>query len=80
MIKNQISQWQESKSHKLSLADRESADANFMSFLKIACQSDLVEAQRSVSYDYFQRRLTEEQETRNEMSKAFTEIIKSIRE
>jgi hypothetical protein len=30
--------------------------------------------------DYFQRRLAQEQETRNEMSKAFTEIIKDIRE
>ena len=80
VIKTRISQWQDSKSRKLSVTDREVADANFISFLKIACQTDLADVQRSLTYDYFQRRLTEEQETRNEMAKAFTEIIKSIRE
>ena len=80
VIKTRISQWQESKSHKLSVTDRESADANFISFLKVACQTDLADVQRSLTYDYFQRRLTEEQGTRNEMAKAFTEIIRNIRE
>ncbi len=80
VIKNRIGQWLESKNHKLSVTDRANADANFISFLKVACQTDLAEAQRSLSYDYFQRRLTEEQRTRNEMAQAFTDIIKNIRE
>jgi hypothetical protein len=53
---------------------------NFISFLKIACQSDLANVQRGLTYDYFQRRLAEEQEVRNEMSKAFREIINALRE
>ena len=80
VIKARISQWQEVKSHKLSAMDRETADANLLSFLKVACQTDLAGAQRSLTYDYFQRRLSDEQETRNEMAKAFTDIIKNIRD
>jgi hypothetical protein len=80
IIKTRIAQWQESKSHKLSASDRETADANFISFLKVACQSDTAEVQRYLSYDYFQRNLAEEQGIRNQMAKAFAEIIKDIRE
>ncbi len=80
VIKTRIAQWQEAKSHKLSASDRENADANFISFLKVACQSDITEVQRSLTYDYFQRHLADEQTTRNEMAKAFTAIIRDIRE
>lgn len=80
IIKTRIAQWQESKSRKLSPADREIADANFISFLKVACQTDLAETQRFLTYDYFQRKLGEEQGMRSEMAKAFTEIIWKIRE
>jgi hypothetical protein len=80
IIATRVSQWLDSKGRNRSATDRENADANFISFLKIACQSDLANAQRGLTYDYFQRRLAKEQEIRNEMSKAFTEIIKNIRE
>jgi hypothetical protein len=80
IIKTRIDQWQESKGRGHSLIDRQNANANFLSFLKIACQSDISGIQRSLTYDYFQRRLAEEQQARTEMSQAFSDIIKENRE
>ncbi len=80
VIKARIDQWLESKNHKLSLIDRENADANFISFLKVACQSDITNVRGYLTYDYFVRSLSDEQEARTEMSNAFTEIIKNIRD
>ncbi|MGB8355846.1 MAG: serine protease [Chthoniobacteraceae bacterium] len=76
VIKNRLDQWLANKAHNSSPTDQASANANFASFLKIACQSDVTAAQRQVGYDYFQRQLADEQTTRNEMSKAFEELIK----
>lgn len=80
VIKTRILQWMESKGNNHSQFDRENADATFISFLRIACQTDITNVQPSLTYDYFQRRLADEQKVRTEMSKAFTEIIKNIRE
>ena len=54
------------------------ANANFLSFLKIACQSDVIAARQHMTYDYFQRKLADEQKSRDDMSKAFEDIIKVI--
>jgi S1-C subfamily serine protease len=80
IIKTRIDQWQESKGRGHSLIDRQNANANFLSFLKVACQSDINGIQRYLTYDYFQRRLAEEQQARTEMSQAFSDIIKENRE
>ena len=80
VIRTRISQWLDSKHQHLSYIDRHEADANFISFLKVACQSDLATVQGRLRYDYFQRELEGESETRNEMAKAFESIIKDIRE
>lgn len=77
-IKNRIDEWLAAKSHRLSVADQIQVNANFLSFLKIACQSDVTAARRTMSYDYFQRELADEQKTRDAMTKAFQEIIKEI--
>lgn len=79
-IRTRISQWHESRSHPLSAADRASANANFISFLKVASQADIAEVQRYITYDYFRRRLAGELQTRNEMAKAFSQVIENIRD
>jgi len=79
VIKSRIAQWQEEKGGDRSVSDREQADASFLSFLKISCKSDITSLQNRLTYDYFQRELVTEQETRTEMSKAFSQIIEDIR-
>jgi hypothetical protein len=79
-IKYRIDQWIEDRSGRRSAADVNTADVNFLSFLKIACQSDVAAAKPRMTYDYFQRKLADEQQTRDEMSKAFEKIIKNIRD
>ena len=79
VIKSRISEWLEEKRTRSGI-DRTNADASFLSFLKIACQSDTRALQGRLTYDYFQRQLASEQDTRTEMSKAFSEIITDIRQ
>jgi hypothetical protein len=78
VIRTRIGQWQASRSQNLSVADRANADANFIAFLKTACQADLADVQRTLTYDYFQRLFAGEQATRNAMAKAFADIIENI--
>lgn len=78
VIKNRIDQWLADRSGNHSAADIGMADENFLSFLKVACQSDVTAARQHMSYDYFQRELAGQQQIRDEMSKAFVEIIKDV--
>lgn len=78
VIKNRIDQWQSDKAGKHSAADQNMANANFLSFLKVACQADVTAAKQRMAYDYFQRKLANQQQARDEMSKAFEEAIKNI--
>jgi hypothetical protein len=78
VIKNQIDDWLESKRPNESPEDAAEADTNFLSFLKIACQTDVKAAQSQITYDYFRRELSDQQEARNEMSKGFEEIIQAV--
>jgi|GEM_PF-1059150 len=80
VIKARIAQWVDSKGKNMSAVDRHNADANFLSFLKVACQSDLATVRGRLAYDYFQRRLLDETETRTGMAKAFEKIINEIKE
>lgn len=79
VIKNRIDEWIANKGKNQSAEDQAMANGNFLSFLKVACQADVNAAKRDVSYDYFQRELAEQQQARDEMAKAFDEIIKSLR-
>ena len=79
VIKNRINEWIANKGKNQSTEDQAMADENFLSFLKVACESDVATAKRDISYDYFQRELADQQQTRDEMAKAFDEIIKSLR-
>jgi S1-C subfamily serine protease len=78
IIKDRIDDWIDAKSHNHSYADRAQADANLISFLKIACQSDIPAAQRQISYDYFARGLADQQQTRAGMVKAFQQILHQV--
>lgn len=78
IIKNRINDWLEAKGHNHSITDQQEADENLISFLKVACQSDVSAAQRQISYDYFQRDLADQQQSRAQMEKAFEEILKVV--
>ena len=77
-IKPRIDQWQADSKKRMSPKDAAAVDQNFLSFLKVACRSDLIAAQQHMSYDYFQRQLTERQQERNAMAEFFDKIIKGI--
>lgn len=78
-IKPRIDQWQAAKrERKMSPKDLAQADLNFIAFIKSACRADTTAAQPRMSYDYFQRQLTSEQQIRGEMADIFDKIIKDI--
>ncbi len=78
VIKERINDWLAAKSNHPSAQDAADADASFLSFLKIACQSDINAAQRQITYDYFVRDLADQERIRNQMSKAFEELIQDV--
>ncbi|MGB8356515.1 MAG: serine protease [Chthoniobacteraceae bacterium] len=80
VLKTRIDQWMADKGRHLSESDVKWADANFISFLKVACRQDTAATQRYLTYDYFQRDLADEQQEREQMAKAFEEIIQGIEE
>ena len=79
VIKTRIEDWLAAKSHNPSAEDSEEADTNLISFLKVACQSDITAAQRQVTYDYFRRELGDQKGVRDQMGAAFQQIIQNLR-
>ncbi len=77
-IKTRIDQWLADKKKRLTAKDAANVDQNFLSFLRIACRSDISAAQPRLTYDYFQRQLGKEQLERNEIADIFDKIIKDI--
>ncbi len=78
-IKPRIDQWQASKKGQgKSAKDLAQINLNFIAFIKNACRSDTTGAQAHMTYDYFQRQLTGEQQIRGEMAEVFDKIIKDI--
>ncbi len=77
-IKSRIDAWLGSKNRRMSDIDRKTADQNFLSFLRITCQSDITAAQSRLTYDYFQRALGEEEKQRTQIADIFGKIIKEI--
>jgi hypothetical protein len=75
VIKTRIDDWLAEKGTHPSAEDAAEANASFLSFLKIACQSDVAAAQRQITYDYFARDLADQKATRDDMAKAFQQII-----
>ena len=78
-IKPRIDQWQASKKGRgMSAKDLAQINLNFIAFIKSACRGDTTAAQPRMTYDYFQRQLTSEQQIRGEMAEIFDKIIKDI--
>jgi len=77
VIANQINDWVAARSQNLSAEDKAAADTNFLSFLKIACRTDVTTAQSQITYDYFRRELADQKQARDEMSKGFEQLIQA---
>ena len=78
VIKGRIDDWVAEKGSHPSAEDATEADENFISFLKIACRSDVAAAQRQINYDYFVRQLADQKQTRDQMAGAFEQIIRNL--
>ena len=78
VIKTRIDDWMEAKSHGLSVEDNQEADTNFLSFLKVASQSDVAAAERQPMYDYFERELRDQKAARDQIQQGFEQIIQSL--
>jgi hypothetical protein len=78
-IKDRIDQWiAQSSGNGLGRRDQKLVDVNFLSYLSSVCESDVTAARQRISYNYFQRELAEQQEIRDDMSKAFEGIKKNV--
>lgn len=78
-IKSRIDQWQASKKGRdLIPEDMARINRSFIAFIKNACRSDMSMAQPQMTYDYFQRQFTGEQQIREEMAEIFHKIIQDI--
>jgi len=77
-IKNRIDAWLGSRNKNLSPRDRQNVDQNFISYLKVTCQSDIIAAHSQLTYDYFQRQVEEQERGRKEIADIFDKIIKDI--
>jgi hypothetical protein len=60
----------------ISAADRDRAVHQLLASLRGATQADIVQARARFRYDFFQRALAEEAETRQEMQKLFDRMMK----
>ncbi len=80
VIRQRIDAWYEVRKRRgISRADVETANADLLSFLKIACQSDITQARRQFTYNYFQRELDTEKVDRNQLSELFAKLVKIVR-
>jgi hypothetical protein len=79
IFKERIDYWTEVNGRRPTLADRQAAAANLISFLKTTCESDVATARRQITYDYFQRKLAEQEQYRDAMAKAFGEMLNNLR-
>jgi len=79
IFKDQIDYWAEAIRDRPTPADRLAATANLISFFKRTCESDIATAQRQLTYDYFQRKLADQKQYRDEMAKGFGEVLNNVR-
>lgn len=78
-IKSRIDDWLGQKHTHMSQTDIESANYNFVANLKALCRSDIISAHASLSYDYFQRQLTDQERDRDALAEGFAQVLKSIK-
>lgn len=78
-IKSRIDAWQGQFRGHMSKTDIDMANANFIGYLKSLCKSDVIAAHSTLTYDYFQRKLTDEERDRNALADIFSSAIQSMR-
>ncbi|MEP6673350.1 MAG: trypsin-like peptidase domain-containing protein [Chthoniobacter sp.] len=78
-IRSRIEAWQGQFHGHMSKTDIDTANANFIGYLKSLCKSDVIAAHQSLTYDFFQRKLTEEERDRNALADIFNSAIQAVR-
>lgn len=78
-IKNRLDAWLADRTKRLSPRDAATANESLISYLKIACQTDIAAARQHITYDYFQRALANQQKEREEIVGVFNQIIQNLR-
>lgn len=79
IFQDRIDYWMEVNRGRPTPADRLAAAANLISFLKTTCESDIGNAQRQITYDYFRRQLADQKQYRDAMAKRFEETLNDLR-
>lgn len=64
--------------HGLIKTDQLSAWKDLTAALRTACNTDIEQAQRQLSYDYFRHQLADQQKLRSEFFKGFDEFLKRL--
>jgi hypothetical protein len=77
LIRSRVDDWMTLKSQHPSPEDGAQADANFISFLKTACFSDINASQDEMTYDYFRRDLGDQRLIRGQMAGGFEGVIQA---
>lgn len=76
-VKSRIEAYQAQYRSRMSQKDIDNVNNNFAAYLKTLCRSDITAAQATLTYDYFRRKLEEEERERTEISGAFTIMLQS---
>ncbi len=80
VIRDRINQWMDvRKRRSVSARDVEMADANLISYMKVACLSDITQARQHLTYDYFIREMDKEKQEREEIGGVFAKVVSAIR-
>jgi hypothetical protein len=74
-IKVPLDLWSADRERKLSPSDKAMSEQNLVSRLKSACQTDLTTARSQFTFDYFQRKLAEEQRHRDNIASALENLF-----
>jgi hypothetical protein len=77
-LKSRVDEWRAEKAEHPSAEDAAEDDAEFLFFLKKTCESDIEAARGQLTYDYFVRELTRQQQERAQLSKGFQQIIQNL--
>jgi len=80
-IKSQIDWWESSERGTMLGKGRDAltADQNFIAGLRTLCNADINAARRHLSYDYFQRTLTDQQKERKVLTDYFDDLLQEMR-
>ena len=78
-IRSRIDAWQSSQATLTNPKDRAAATQSFVAFLKSAAQADVIQARDHLTYDYFQRRLADQQRERTEIAGVFNQVIQNLK-